>query len=134
MKRESLVRIGTYLFFGLLMFFIYRSYEGSSKQSSPISAEELNEQLSERKLNYSKHAKCRMECREISKEEVLQALHHGDVNWRKSDTLNDRCPRYALETRTEDNQEIRIIFAGCQNETVVVTAIDLKGKHDCYCP
>lgn len=85
-------------------------------------------------LEYSNHATCRMQCRKISKKEVEEIMQEGKINYNKSDLKNDRCPRYALEGITEDSQRVRIIFAQCNEKTVVVTVIDLGTDYACDCP
>ena len=85
-------------------------------------------------LQYSNHAKCRMECRHITQEEVEKAMRDGEINYAKSDIQNPRCPRYALEDVTKDNQHVRIIFAQCNGYTEVVTVIDLDTEWTCDCP
>jgi len=85
-------------------------------------------------LEYSKHAKCRMECRRISQAEVEEIMHDGKINYNKSDLQNARCPRYAVEGITVDNQKVRIIFAQCNEKTEVVTVIDLDTEWSCDCP
>lgn len=85
-------------------------------------------------LEYSKHARCRMDCRNISKSEVEQIMREGKINYSKSDLKNARCPRYALEGRTSDDQRVRIVFAQCNESTVVVTVIDLETEFACNCP
>lgn len=85
-------------------------------------------------LQYSKHARCRMECRHISAQEVKDILLHGRINYQKSDLQNDRCPRYAVEGTTADRQQVRIVFAQCSDNIVVVTAIDLDTNWQCHCP
>jgi hypothetical protein len=85
-------------------------------------------------LEYSKHAKCRMGCRRISQAEVEQIMQEGKINYNKSDLQNARCPRYALEGITIDNQKVRIIFAQCNEKTEVVTVIDLDTEWSCDCP
>jgi len=85
-------------------------------------------------LQYSKHARCRMECRHISPQEVKDILLHGHINYQKSDLQNNRCPRYAVEGTTADRQQVRIIFAQCSDDIVVVTAIDLNTHWQCHCP
>lgn len=118
----------------ILVILIAVSYFNFSSPSGNESNDSLNSRLQSKRLEYSKHARCRMECREISKEEINAILESGKVNQRKSDPDNSRCPRYALEGPTEDGQTVRIIFADCEKETVVVTAIDLSEDHKCYCP
>jgi hypothetical protein len=85
-------------------------------------------------LEYSKHAKCRMKCRQISESEVEEIMRDGKINYSKSDLKNARCPRYALEGMTHDNQRVRIVFAQCNESTVVVTVIDLETEFACDCP
>src|SRR5204862_6378576 len=55
-------------------------------------------------LEYSNHARCRMECRHITQDEVVDIMQNGKINYSKSDLKNPRCPRYALEGITKDNQ------------------------------
>ncbi len=85
-------------------------------------------------LEYSNHATCRMQCRKISKAEVEEIMRDGKINYNKSDLQNARCPRYALEGITKDDQRVRIIFAQCNEKTVVVTVIDLETDYKCDCP
>lgn len=85
-------------------------------------------------LEYSNHAKCRMQCRKISQAEVEEVMRDGKINYNKSDLQNARCPRYALEGVTRDDQRVRIIYAQCNDKTVVVTVIDLETDFKCDCP
>ncbi len=85
-------------------------------------------------LEYSNHAKCRMECRHISQAEVEEIMREGKINYTKSDVKNARCPRYALEGVTDDHQRVRIVYAQCNESTTVVTVIDLETDFNCSCP
>lgn len=85
-------------------------------------------------LEYSNHAKCRMQCRHISQAEVEDIMRNGNINYTKSDLKNARCPRYAVEGRTNDNQRVRIVYAQCNGATTVVTVIDLETEFECSCP
>jgi hypothetical protein len=84
-------------------------------------------------LIYSKHARCRMGCRHISEEEVKDILHHGRINYGKSDMRGSPDPKYAIEGGTKDGQEVRIIFANSPRGIVVVTVIDLENEWKCNC-
>lgn len=86
-----------------------------------------------KQLIYTKHAKCRMDCREISRQEVEFIRKEGKINNYKSDPKDRPCPTIAKEGRTSDGQMVRIVFAECNRETKVVTAIDLENEYDCYC-
>ena len=85
-------------------------------------------------LQYSRHAKCRMECRHITQAEVESIMRDGKINYNKSDLQNSRCPRYAVEGVTEDKQDVRIVFAQCNESTTVVTVIDMDTEWSCDCP
>lgn len=87
------------------------------------------------KINYSKHARCRMDCRRISQSEVKDILQNGTINYKKSELGNNPdCRRkYALEGNTNDGQRVRIIFAPCADEVTVVTVIDLGKEWACDC-
>ncbi len=89
--------------------------------------------LQSHKIKYTKHAYCRMDCRYIDKKEIDYILKNGKINKRKSKPNDSPCPTYAVEGRTKDNQNVRIVFAGCDRETKVVTAIDLDTDHKCDC-
>jgi hypothetical protein len=85
-------------------------------------------------IEYTEHAKCRMQCRHITQAEVEDIMQQGTINYKKSD-VNDRpCPTYALEGTTQDNQRVRIVFAQCDLKTKVVTCIDLGTNWECHCP
>jgi len=94
---------------------------------------EVNAMLMDNALKYTKHARCRMDCRKIDESEVEFIVRSGKVNLRKSDPKDAPCPTYSLEGYTKDNQEVRIVFADCPSSTKVITAIDLGEDHKCYC-
>lgn len=85
-------------------------------------------------IEYTQHAKCRMECRHISQSEVEEIMQDGTINYNKSEASGRPCPTYALEGVTHDNQRVRIVFAQCDLKTKVVTCIDLGTDWECHCP
>lgn len=85
-------------------------------------------------IEYTEHAKCRMECRKISQREVEEIMRDGTINYKKSNARGRPCPTYALEGVTSDNQRVRIVFGQCDLKTKVVTCIDLDTDWQCDCP
>ena len=85
-------------------------------------------------LYFTKHARCRMKCRNISQKEVKDILANGTINYNKSNLQDPQGPTYALEGYTNDRQHVRIIFAPKQIHLTVVTVIDLDVEHECSCP
>jgi hypothetical protein len=102
----------------------------SSKQYKTDSKRGLNRNPAH--INYSEHAKCRMQCRHITQSEVKDLLANGTINYKKSDLNADDChKKYAVEGNSKDGQQLRIIFAPCADEVTVVTCIDVKEEWDC---
>lgn len=81
---------------------------------------------------FSKHAKCRMDCRKIDESEVKDILKNGTINHKK--IQNDkRGKTYPVEGYTRDKQHVRIVFAPKGEGLVVVTVIDLDTEWKCDC-
>jgi len=93
----------------------------------------IMQQLQSNRLVYTKHARCRMDCRTISEAEVKDILKNGEINHRKSKPQDVPCGSYAVEGFTKDKQEVRIVFAACDDVTKVITTIDLGNKYNCHC-
>ena len=96
-----------------------------SKTSEPIKRDTAN-------IIYSKHAKCRMDCRHIDESEVKEILLEGQVNYSKIEE-SSKGKSYPLEGITHDRQHVRIVFAPHDNSLVVVTVVDLDKEWDCDC-
>ncbi len=85
-------------------------------------------------LIYTHHARCRMDCRHISEQDIREVLREGTVNEVKSQQGQGPCPTYAIEEdRHKDGVRLRIVFAKCVQETRVVTCIDRDHEFDCDC-
>ena len=86
-----------------------------------------------KKFIYTRHADCRMNCREIDAYEVSEILTSGTINKRKSDPNDKPCPTYAYEGYSRDNQRIRAVIAECDSQVKLVTVIDLDNEYRCNC-
>ncbi|HEX6335164.1 MAG TPA: DUF4258 domain-containing protein [Flavisolibacter sp.] len=85
-------------------------------------------------LAYTRHALCRMDCRQISREEIREIMKKGVINFNRSNRMDRPCPTFAVQGRTSDGDNIRVIFAQCPDETRVVTCYNLEKDFDCQCP
>ena len=85
-------------------------------------------------LIYTKHALCRMECRQIDKNEIGEIMTKGIINFNKSDRRGRPCPTFALQGQTSSGEKLRVIFAQCASETKVVTCYNLEEDFACDCP
>lgn len=119
----------------LLLFNIKRKQRGKQTTDVTIPAVTGSTDDFDRGIGqivYSKHAKCRMECRHIDTSEVREILQIGKVNHNKIEE-DDRGKTYPLEGMTHDKQNVRIVFAPHKDELVVVTVIDLDTEWPCDC-
>ena len=85
-------------------------------------------------LEYTKHARCRMDCRHISQNDINDIMLKGEINYARSDVKDKPCPTYAVQGYTNDGQHLRVIFAQCDTKTKVVTCYDLEKDFECFCP
>lgn len=119
--------------FGILLGVPVAWYMMRDKHVMKMPSEIIHEQLASHALQYTKHATCRMECRNITNDEVIDILKNGDINYSKSEVSAEPCKKYAVEGKTKDGQEVRIIFGLCADVTKVITVIDLGVEHTCDC-
>jgi hypothetical protein len=85
-------------------------------------------------LEYTQHARCRMDCRHISQNDINDIMRNGEINYAKTNVNDSPCPTYALQGLTNDGQRLRVIFAQCETRTKVVTCYDLEKDFECHCP
>ena len=113
-----------------LVYFVYARYTEITNSKSNNKSEVV---YNYKDLIYTKHALCRMDCREVSKEEIQQILEEGKINNNKSNNNDKPCPTLAYEGVSDDGQHLRIVIARCETNVKVITAIDLDNEYNCYC-
>jgi hypothetical protein len=85
-------------------------------------------------LIYTKHARCRMECRHINEAEIKEVLAENNINGRKSNPEGKPCPAYAYEGYSNEHQHLRIVIGKCDDRAwKVITCIDLGNEFECDC-
>lgn len=87
----------------------------------------------ESRLIYTRHARCRMDCRHITEREIKEILENGEVNYAKSEPEGRPDPKYALDGYTHEGQHLRVVFAASSRGLVVVTCIDIGVEWQCDC-
>ena len=120
----------------LLLFFIKKNQRGNYRlgpsEQVTIPVKDIGFSRSADKIIYSRHARCRMDCRHIDESEVLEILQNGTLNVNRIEA-DERGKTFPLEGVTHDRQKVRIVFAPKQNDLVVVTVIDLDNEWPCDC-
>ncbi|MCZ2357600.1 MAG: DUF4258 domain-containing protein [Bacteroidia bacterium] len=81
-----------------------------------------------KEIKLTKHAQCRMKCRNINIGDVKTVLKKGRLNTKKS-KLTANPPVYALEAAS-NNRKIRLVFADYANFVRVITVINRDQKRD----
>eukprot|EP00164_Ancoracysta_twista_P000792 GFYU01001040.1.p1 GENE.GFYU01001040.1~~GFYU01001040.1.p1 ORF type:complete len:222 (+),score=41.19 GFYU01001040.1:42-707(+) len=114
----------------ILVSFSEKKVETSSEIEKTMS-HTLLERLRSKRLSFTQHATCRMNCRYIDESEVYDILQTGRFVARHSDLDATPCPKYAVEGVTQDKQHVRNIYADCPDDTRVITVIDLDTNHPC---
>src|SRR5688500_9731327 len=106
-RRRRSLYLGILLLIVALLLILYRtdSPAGGTTNSPDGKSATLDERMARNvcKLVYTKHARCRMDCRNISEEEVEEILVEGRINHAKSDIRSNPDPKYAFEGVTEDD-------------------------------
>ena len=85
------------------------------------------------RLVYTRHARCRMDCRHITSKEILEILDDGHINHSKSEPESKPDPKWAVEGFTTEQQHLRIIIAPEPGKLVVITCIELGVEWQCDC-
>lgn len=131
----------------LLLFFITKNQRGETPQTEQtenritvpavLPADEERDEIEGFNRNatniiFSKHAKCRMDCRKIDESEIKEILRNGTINHKKIQS-DKRGKTYPVEGFTHDKQHVRIVFAPKGDALVVVTVIDLEKEWKCDC-
>lgn len=135
-NRASLILLVIML---VLYFAFFRKKEGGDNVSGNDRAAVSNKSDKRQKkfrqhaVYYTKHALCRMDCRQIDSSEVREILADGEINYAKSDLKSSPCPKYALEGLTHDRQRVRVIVGDCDSRASIVTVIDLDHEFECDC-
>ena len=117
----------------MLFFWVKKNQRG--KQPGRVTVDAVKDdyyslRAGNKTIRYSRHAKCRMACRQIDESEVKEILASGEINYNK-DEITDKGVTFPLEGTTHDGQHVRIVFAPKEKEVVVVTAIDLDKDWHC---
>jgi hypothetical protein len=118
-----------FLFFPLI---ISCHSTGSEKEINPGSTGHLPFDPNGR-LVYTKHARCRMDCRHITSKEIREILDDGNINYSKSEPEGKPDPKWAVEGYTAEQQHLRIIIAPEPGKLIVITCIELGVEWQCDC-
>lgn len=118
-----------------MLFFIFRNQRGTTSTHTEI---RTNAVTTDEGFNrfpdsiiYTKHARCRMQCRHITESEVKEILENGKVNKNKIQE-DGKGKTYPLEGKTKaDDRMLRVVVAPKKNNTVIVTVIDLDNFWPC---
>jgi hypothetical protein len=84
-------------------------------------------------LEYTEHAKCRMDCIHTTQQQVAHILEKGEINAAKTETGARPCPIYVLDGYTTDSLHLQVVFAQCDYKTKVMSCRNLDAAEDCHC-
>jgi hypothetical protein len=84
-------------------------------------------------LVFTRHARCRMDCRHITTKEIREILEAGNINYTKSEPDAQPDPKWAVEGYTAEQQHLRIIIAPEPGKLVLITCMELGVEWSCHC-
>ena len=114
----------------IIIFLVVKGFSWLKTGSNFLGKERFRDAT---QLILTKHVKCRMDCRQITLEEIKEILKSGDINYDKSGTGSEGDSTFALEGYSHENQHIRVVVAPENDGWVVITCIDLGRKWPCNC-
>lgn len=119
----------------LVFFFLKRHQRGpDNRQHTAITTDAVRTDEGFNRfpdsIIYTKHARCRMDCRHITEAEIKQILETGKLKSEKIQE-DERGKTYPLEGKTTADKMVRIVVAPKKNNIVVVTVIDLDTDWPC---
>ena len=125
MKKNSFIFIALIFIVIIVLWFKNKNHSNTSSSSDSF--------RNTTHLILTKHAKCRMDCRHITAEEIKEIIHDGNVNYSKSGKGSKGDETYALEGYINEHQHLRIVVAPEDDGLVVITCIDLDNEWACNC-
>lgn len=131
--KKKIQLISSLLLLLFLVWFFNRNTADDSDRTESSATRPTSTTANSANFIYTKHARCRMDCRHVSEAEVLQIISAGTINHKKSGAHDKPCPTVAYEGRSDDNQLLRIIVADCEPKDKIVTVIDLETDYKCDC-
>jgi hypothetical protein len=84
-------------------------------------------------LVFTRHARCRMDCRHITAKEIKEILDDGTINYAKSEPDARPDPKWAVEGFTDEHQHLRVIVVPEQEKLIIITCIELGVEWTCHC-
>lgn len=84
------------------------------------------------RLKFTKHARCRMDCRHIDSLEIAEVILSGNLNIEKI-RQDKKGITYPIEGYTRDKQHVRVVISPKTDALTVVTVIDLEEEWKCNC-
>ena len=127
-KRNSIILIVL-----LIALFVIKLIVSYKQQYVPGNTANNDSFRNTNHLILTKHAKCRMDCRHITEDEIKEIVHDGKVNEAKSGPGTKGDETYALEGYSHEHQHLRIVVSPESDGLVVITCIDLDNAWQCNC-
>lgn len=132
--KAKIILLFSFLLINCEGFYVSGGHNSSNYDIKKATMSEEDLLYQGRKLVLTKHARCRMGCRELDAYEIQEVINKNKINRRKSKPASKgRCESIAYEGRTRDGQLARIVVGDCENNPIVITVIDLENKYNCSC-
>lgn len=85
------------------------------------------------RIEYTKLALCRMECQNISANDITEIVRRGEINPAKSDLRKRPCAIFTLYGKTKKGMGLSIIVSQCGTVARITNCYDVGGTIPCNC-
>jgi hypothetical protein len=116
----------------LILILVFAVWRIAAVVGNPNTSCDFKQRVPLQDLVYVAHARCRMNCRDISQSLVEKVYLEGELNCKKSSNSKGKS-RYALEKRDDRGDIIRIIVEDDDGQHVIITVIRLDKPDKCTC-
>ena len=85
------------------------------------------------RIEYTKLALCRMECQNISANDITEILRRGEINKGKSDLHKRPCAIFTLNGKTKKGMGLSVVVSQCGTVAKITPCYDVAGTIPCNC-
>lgn len=86
------------------------------------------------RIEYTRVALCRMDCQNITANEITEVLRKGEINYDNSDLRKRPCATFTILGKTKKNTGITIMIEQCGNVARITNCYLDDGSMPCNCP
>ena len=85
------------------------------------------------RIEYTRLALCRMDCQNISANDITEIVRKGEINPDKSDLTKLPCAIFTLSGKTKRGMGLSVVVSQCGTVARITNCYDVAGTIPCNC-